>query len=82
MYKDATCCILIQNDGKNLKEDVLSALQLLKKYPIQPMFCNCSTQFEEITINGLQIIPKKLVNSKNLEFWYEVDPRKVKVENE
>lgn len=71
-------------EGKNLQEDVNACVDYLttKYAPNKPTFIRCAGIYKETKINGLDVLPNPTTNSKNLEFWFDDDPRKNKVEEE
>lgn len=68
--------ILMEVEGKSLTDDVIACLDHLNRvYELRPLFCWAGVKEPKI-VNGLEIVPNPTVNSKNLMFMYEDNPRK------
>lgn len=68
--------ILMEVEGKNLKQDVIDCLDHLQRvYVMKPLFCWAGVKEAQI-IDGLEVVPNPTVNKRNLMFMYEDNPRK------
>jgi hypothetical protein len=67
--------IVMEVEGKNLKQDLIECLAYLERKYGLPICCEAGVKETQI-IENIEIVPNPLINAKNLKFMYEKDPRK------